>query len=267
TGQPAVYQQRRPQEGRLFLAWDDRELAGYGFEPQESPGLRRLDTDDGLLALEARLRPPAWGPAPDPAMARHPAGQPAAPAAAPAEPASDAAAVDRPAEPDPRLVAALADADASRALPRVAPDELADLLARPIEDWMVYLDPGQQSLVDRIHHGAARIRGAAGTGKTVVALHRARRLARAGRRGLFTTYVRSLPEIYHEVFARFAPEQRSLVEFANVHRWALRFLHRNGVHPRLAPTAIDNALKHACDRTLTPDSPLVQAGLSRAYLR
>ena len=267
TEQPVVYQQRRQQEGRLFMAWNDRTLAEYGFEPQEIGVLRRLDTDDDLLALETRMRPQAWERAMNLAMYGHPDGEQAALAAAAAEPTSDAAVDDRPAEPDPRLVAALADAEASRTLPRVAPDELADLLARPIEDWMVYLDPGQQSLVERVHHGPARIRGAAGTGKTVVALHRARRLARSGRRVLFTTYVRSLPEIYQEVFARFAPEQRSLVEFANVHRWALRFLHRNGVHPRLDLAAVDKALREACDRTLTADSPLVQAGLSRAYLR
>ena len=51
-----------------------------------------------------------------------------------------------------------ADADRSRELPAVTADELADLLAKPIEDWMVYLDPSQQSLVDRVFAGPARVR-------------------------------------------------------------------------------------------------------------
>ena len=267
TEQPVAYDRRRQQEGRLFMAWNDRALAGYGFEPQEIPVLRRLDTDDELTALSSTMRPDAWVRAMHLAMYGHPDGQKAALAASAAETTSDADAAGQLTESDPRLVAALADAEASRELPKVAADELADLLARPIEDWMVYLDPGQQSLVDRVFVGPARVRGAAGTGKTVVALHRARRLARQGHRVLFTTFVRSLPDIYQEVFARFAPAEKSMVEFANVHRWATGFLHRHGVHLRVDVTAADAALRRACDRTLTKGSPLTAAGLSRPYLR
>jgi hypothetical protein len=165
TEQPVRYDQRRQREGRLFMAWNDRALAEFGFEPQEIPVLRRLDTDGDLTALEPTMRPAAWERAMNLAMYGHPDGPEAA---------------------------ALADPERSRDLPAVAADELADLLARPIEDWMVYLDPGQQQLVDRVFHGPARIRGAAGTGKTVVALHRARRLARVDKRVLVTTYVRNL---------------------------------------------------------------------------
>ena len=51
-------------------------------------------------------------------------------------------------------------------------------LAAPVEDWMTFLHPTQAALVRRSFNGPARIRGDAGTGKTVVGLHRAAYLAR-----------------------------------------------------------------------------------------
>ena len=43
---------------------------------------------------------------------------------------------------------------------------------------MVFLHPSQREIVDRDFVGPARVAGSAGTGKTVVALHRAVRLAK-----------------------------------------------------------------------------------------
>lgn len=57
-------------------------------------------------------------------------------------------------------------------------DDLARALAYPWEQWTVFLHPAQQATVDRRFSGPARVSGSAGTGKTVVALHRAVRLAR-----------------------------------------------------------------------------------------
>ncbi len=269
TERPVVYEQRRRLEGRLFMAWNDRTLAGFGFEPQEITVLRQLDDEDDLVALEGRMRQEAWEKAMNLHLYGHPDGPEAALAASVAEETTDAdsSGTDATEDDDPAIVAALADAERSRELPSVPADRLADLLSRPIEDWMVYLDPGQEDLVARVFHGPARIRGAAGTGKTVVALHRARRLARAGRRVLFTTYVRTLPDVYRRLFHRFAPEERNLVEFANVHRWATAYLHRNGVHPRVDLAAADAAFRAACDAALADGRPLAAAGLTPAYLR
>jgi len=57
-------------------------------------------------------------------------------------------------------------------------DELAAALESPWDDWAVFLHPAQQEFVDRDFNGPARVIGSAGTGKTVVAIHRAVRLAR-----------------------------------------------------------------------------------------
>ena len=71
---------------------------------------------------------------------------------------------------------------------------LALALDAPWEQWAVFLHPDQQGVVDRTYAGPARTSGSAGTGKTVVALHRAARLARHApdARVLLTTFSQPL---------------------------------------------------------------------------
>lgn len=57
-------------------------------------------------------------------------------------------------------------------------EELERALEFPWEKWTVFLHPAQRHLVEREYNGSARVSGSAGTGKTVVALHRAVFLAR-----------------------------------------------------------------------------------------
>ena len=52
----------------------------------------------------------------------------------------------------------------------------------PWEKWVVFLHPAQRELVERTYNGPARVSGSAGTGKTIVALHRAVYLARTNPR-------------------------------------------------------------------------------------
>ncbi|MFO1114306.1 MAG: 3'-5' exonuclease [Beijerinckiaceae bacterium] len=69
-------------------------------------------------------------------------------------------------------------------------EELQQALDYPWDKWMVFLHPSQRELVERNFSGPARAAGSAGTGKTVVALHRAVRLARSSpqARVLLTTF-------------------------------------------------------------------------------
>lgn len=57
-------------------------------------------------------------------------------------------------------------------------EELKAALDAPWERWIVFLHPAQRDLVERTFSGPARVSGSAGTGKSVVALHRAVHLAR-----------------------------------------------------------------------------------------
>ena len=56
--------------------------------------------------------------------------------------------------------------------------ELERALDFPWEKWTVFLHPDQREMVERDYAGPARVSGSAGTGKTIVALHRAAHLAR-----------------------------------------------------------------------------------------
>jgi hypothetical protein len=108
-------------------------------------------------------------------------------------------------------------------------------MQEPIEAWMTWLHPAQAQLVTRHYSGPARIRGAAGTGKTVVALHRARHLARrADGRLLVTSYVRTLPDVHRALFTRLAPHLTKRVEFRSLHSWAARLLRARGTKVQIA---------------------------------
>lgn len=60
----------------------------------------------------------------------------------------------------------------------------------PWEKWTVFLHPAQRELVEREYNGPARVSGSAGTGKTIVAIHRVVYLARQNpdARLLLTTF-------------------------------------------------------------------------------
>ena len=73
-------------------------------------------------------------------------------------------------------------------------EELERALEYPWEKWAVFLHPTQRRLVERSYNGPARISGSAGTGKTIVAVHRAVALARRHpeARVLLTTFSKPL---------------------------------------------------------------------------
>jgi mRNA-degrading endonuclease RelE of RelBE toxin-antitoxin system len=69
-------------------------------------------------------------------------------------------------------------------------EELERALEYPWEKWIVFLHPAQRQMVEKDYGGPARVSGSAGTGKTIVALHRAVFLARSNpdARVLLTTF-------------------------------------------------------------------------------
>lgn len=69
-------------------------------------------------------------------------------------------------------------------------EELQRALDLPWEKWTVFLHPSQREIAEKTYSGPARVAGSAGTGKTVVAVHRAVRLANMDERAriLLTTF-------------------------------------------------------------------------------
>lgn len=134
------------------------------------------------------------------------------------------------------------------------------------QEWTVFLHPSQRRVVDRTYTGAARLTGGAGTGKTVVALHRAARLARAGRRVLLTTYTRTLVTHLEEMLGalNLGPEARERITVMTVHALAhqvaqeLRLPHRE---PEDSPAALKARFAQAAQElslSLTPEFLLAE---------
>lgn len=141
---------------------------------------------------------------------------------------------------------------------------LREALQAPIEQWMTFLHPDQVALVRRNWAGPARISGPAGTGKTVVALHRAAHLAqRTTGRILYVTYANNLPRVEATFLKAMSPAVADRIDFRSLHSWAQEFLHECGVPFRLhgdkAQTAFSLAWKHVGrDSCLTEIDPAPQ---------
>lgn len=124
---------------------------------------------------------------------------------------------------------------------------LDSLMTRPVEEWMAFLHPSQAKVVRRSFNGPSRIRGSAGTGKTVVGLHRAAYLARADpeARVLVTTYVATLPSVLSQSLRQLAPDVVDRVAFTNVHKFANSVLAARGVPHQVQPRAVEDAFSAA----------------------
>jgi hypothetical protein len=100
----------------------------------------------------------------------------------------------------------------------------------PIERWMTFLHPDQLDLVTKDWSGPARISGVAGTGKTVVALHRAAfSVKRTSGRILYTTFAKNLPVVERELMKQLQSISDGRVEFCNLDRWAKWFVKSRGL--------------------------------------
>lgn len=153
----------------LFAQVSDGTLLGYGVPPEWLADVRKVRDEDGALAVAEHLPQEAGEALLTLASGR----TPALPKRLPpnADPFAHPDAMRR-----------------FRVLTNV--DELARALEFPWEKWTVFLHPAQRYLVEQPYHGSARVSGTAGTGKTVVALHRALFMARQHPRDkiLLTTF-------------------------------------------------------------------------------
>lgn len=123
---------------------------------------------------------------------------------------------------------------------------LQTALAGPIEEWMTFLHPDQLKLVSTSWSGPARVRGAAGTGKTVVGLHRAAYLAeRSPHPVLFVSFVRTLPAVLSALCERMALSAHANIRFTGLHRLALDILDEAGIATSISTTRLDNAFNGA----------------------
>lgn len=137
--------------------------------------------------------------------------------------------------PDP-LEAALARPESGRRFVTISSVQvLEQALDYPLERWRLFLHPDQRAAVRRKFAGPALVSGGAGTGKTVVGLHRAYYLAREvftapDDRVLLTTFTRNLATNLSQLMDSLCtePEVRARIEVAHVHSLAAQLRHQAG---------------------------------------
>lgn len=207
---------------QLFATLDDDALLSIGV-PTDWLADVRAATEEGFFALaehlpgeasEALLEYAATGVLPKPAPA--------------------------PATADP-----FAHPDALRRIRPIADqDELEQALAFPWEKWGVFLHPSQLDLTNRSFAGPARVAGSAGTGKTIVAIHRAVRLARENpeARILLASFSQPLADAMAKKLLVLAPETGGIVprittaSFRGIAEQMYQLEH--SVRPRIASDAV-----------------------------
>ena len=118
-------------------------------------------------------------------------------------------------------------------------EELERALDFPWDKWTVFLHPAQRSLVERNYNGPARVSGSAGTGKTIVALHRAVFLVRANpdARVLLTTFSDTLANALRSKLRSLISNEPRLAERLEVHSMdaiGRRLYELNCGHPQIA---------------------------------
>lgn len=111
--------------------------------------------------------------------------------------------------------------------------ELERMLDAPLDQWRIFLHPTQRRLVTRTANGPVRVLGGAGTGKTVVLMHRARLLATdvysaPDDRILVTTFTKNLAADLRFNLRNLCGDEFRRIEVTHLHGWAYDFLKRCG---------------------------------------
>jgi superfamily I DNA/RNA helicase len=110
-------------------------------------------------------------------------------------------------------------------------DALSQALERPWAEWLVFLHPSQRAAAERDFNGPGRVSGPAGTGKSVVAMHRAAHLARTSEhhRILLTTFSQTLASRLSDGMDMLlgpTSEVRRQVEVLHLHAYVHRYAWR-----------------------------------------
>ncbi|WP_017610499.1 UvrD-helicase domain-containing protein [Nocardiopsis xinjiangensis] len=234
---PHMERMARKAPARLLEHVKDSDLARLGVDEQTLTFARTLTDTFQLEAARGLLPPPQWevlyglsaGMSPEEVWAE-----------------MGAALVQERIDPEDL------DAAVRRSSDRVAlvegPEELMAALEHPFDLWRIYLHPAQRSVVEASYRGPARVSGGPGTGKTVVAMHRAHRLALRGRGPvLLTTFTSTLAESLEQNLALLAettgaPEATERVRVEHVDRLAHRVFREAHGRPQLLTAAREKEL-------------------------
>ena len=218
-------------KAKIFNEYSNETLLGYGVPQEWLDDIRDAD-EDSLFALAEHL----------PAEA--------------SEALLEIATGGKPKPPEPTIATPFEHPDAQRRFRVVENvEELARALEFPWDKWSIFLHPVQRELSQKDYAGPARVAGSAGTGKTIVALHRAVNVARqnSDSRVLLATFSETLANALRTKLRRLVSSEPRLGERIDVHSIdaiGIRLYQSRLGKPNLASRAdIIELMRKAADET------------------
>jgi hypothetical protein len=214
----AITATAEPAAEGLFADRRDRDFTAVGVDEALVPVLRRLTSEDELYAV-AHYLPDAQADA----VLLLAEGKPTEEIWASLQ--ADYQIQDTPVDPEDIDTALERPASKSAFVVTTNDNELLELLSGDFEAWRTFLHPAQRDLATRaVYNGPVKVTGGAGTGKTVVAIHRARHVARqlverhdTTSRVLVATYTNSLADNLARTFRTFcSPDEHRRIHVTTV---------------------------------------------------
>lgn len=223
-------QQKQNQQPGLFDSIKDKHLMQMGVPEILLPAVRQITTDEGVEQLLPHLPREASD-----ALLMLAAGYAVDEVRQQLEKTQEAPQVD----PEDLETALQNDDSLSRFMVITDDTELEEMLAAPLEKWRVFLHPTQRKLVERDWNGPVRVLGGAGTGKTVVAMHRAKwliqnRFTDPNDRILFTTFTNNLAIDIKANLSSICPSDLlRRIQVVHLDKWVTDFLKQEGIEARI----------------------------------
>lgn len=145
-----------------------------------------------------------------------------------------------------------------------------DMLRLSLEQWRVFLHPYQKKLVEYDTVGALGISGTAGTGKTVVLMHRAvclaRKLSNPKAKILVTTFTTNLSVTIKYQIRALARAEAERIEVTNLHALARTICTRNGWNGRIAnEEEVTDAWQRVWDNPALGELPMAREELMAEF--
>lgn len=234
----------------LFSNLDDQALMSLGVPQELLPLVRQIEDEGGLDTVQSQLPVEAYE-----GLFLFAAGDTFSQILASRE-----TRVDRQID-TADFAAALETAESrSRFVVTTDDESLVAILNAPLAQWRVFLHPTQQRLAIGDRSGPVRVLGGAGTGKTVLAMHRAKWLAEhrteEGQTVLFTTFTRNLAtDIEQNLKTLCSPATLARLEVRNLDAWVSHFLRSRRLEHRIVYDHRQEGAHQAWQAALTMRDP------------
>ncbi|SLM31712.1 Superfamily I DNA and RNA helicase [Desulfamplus magnetovallimortis] len=139
-------------------------------------------------------------------------------------------------------------------------EHLKEILEGSLDEWRIFLHPYQKKMVRWQTKGPMNINGAAGTGKTVVMLHRAVHLANQledpNDKILITTFTTNLSITLSDYIYRMDKEAAKKIEVTNLHALARTICLHSGWKGKIGAKSDYDAIWQEIQRSLTGEIPV-----------